>query len=95
MDNNYQFAERHILKEAPSAEELEEMAALAGGAANLAATKGKSFKDLNPNLENQEELLTLMVQEPKLLKRPLLWRGTDLVVGFNEEKYRELLDNAQ
>jgi arsenate reductase-like glutaredoxin family protein len=71
------------------------MAALAGGAANLAATKGKSFKDLNTNLGNPQELIPLMSKEPKLLKRPLLWRGAELVVGFNEEKYRELLDHGQ
>lgn len=36
------------------------------------------------------EAIRLMAMEPNLIRRPLLVRGSEIIVGFDEEAYRKL-----
>jgi arsenate reductase-like glutaredoxin family protein len=40
---------------------------------------------------SEEELLDLMAEEPRLLRRPLLKRGDRLLIGFNQKEWEEAL----
>ncbi len=37
------------------------------------------------------EAIKLMAQEPNLVRRPVVLRGSQMVLGFDEEAYRKLM----
>lgn len=37
------------------------------------------------------EAIRLMAKEPNLIRRPLVIRGSQMILGFDEEAYKELL----
>ena len=40
---------------------------------------------------SRAEAIQLMAQEPNLIRRPVVIRGSQIVLGFDEEVYRKLL----
>jgi len=40
---------------------------------------------------SRAEAIKLMAKEPNLIRRPLVIRGTQIVLGFDEEAYRKFL----
>jgi arsenate reductase-like glutaredoxin family protein len=46
------------------------------------------MKDHPPS---RAEAIQLMVKEPNLIRRPVLIRGSQIVLGFDEEAYRKLV----
>jgi arsenate reductase (glutaredoxin) len=40
---------------------------------------------------SRAEAIQLMAKEPNLIRRPVVIRGSQLVLGFDEEAYRKLL----
>lgn len=40
---------------------------------------------------SRAEAIRLMAKEPNLIRRPLLIRGSEMVMGFDEEAYKKLL----
>jgi arsenate reductase-like glutaredoxin family protein len=40
---------------------------------------------------SRAEAIKLMAKEPNLIRRPLLLRGPQIIFGFDEEAYRQLL----
>jgi arsenate reductase len=40
---------------------------------------------------SRAEAIKLMAKEPNLIRRPVVIRGTQIVLGFDEEAYRKLL----
>jgi Spx/MgsR family transcriptional regulator len=54
---------------------------------------GTTFRKLpDPSKENLDErkALSLMLEQPSMIKRPVLERGKNLLVGFSPEKYSAL-----
>jgi len=41
------------------------------------------------------EAIQLMAKEPNLIRRPLLVRGSQIVLGFDEEAYKKLLKRRE
>lgn len=48
----------------------------------------RNMKDQPPS---RDEAIQLMAKEPNLIRRPVVIRGTQMVLGFDEEAYRKLL----
>jgi arsenate reductase len=48
----------------------------------------RNMKDHPPS---RAEALQLMAKEPNLIRRPVVIRGSQMVLGFDEEAYRKLL----
>ena len=48
----------------------------------------RNMKDHPPS---RSEAIQLMAKEPNLIRRPVVIRGTRMVLGFDEEAYRQLL----
>ena len=83
---------RGLDKERLSAPELEEL---------IGQRDYKEF--LNPRNElyrtrnmkedppSRAEAIQLMVKEPNLIRRPVVIRGSQVVLGFDEEAYKKLL----
>jgi len=38
----------------------------------------------------KKEAIDLMLQQPNLIKRPILIKGTTVVFGFDQDRYRAL-----
>lgn len=40
---------------------------------------------------SRAEAIQLMAKEPNLIRRPVVLRGSQMVLGFDEEQYRKIL----
>ena len=82
MQNDVEIQERDYFKETLSEEEVREMAAMAG-IDQIFAKRSPSLK--NMGLAGQElsedEMVRLMLQEPKLVRRPMMRVGDRIFVG--------------
>lgn len=92
-ENEVEFEERHLFKETPSIEELKEIITLSTeGIEEILARRSSSFKKLNVDIEDLSltEMLELMHNEPKLLRRPIMTNGKKLIVGYNKSGLQNL-----
>ena len=48
-------------------------------------------RDMKDHPPSRAEAIQLMAQEPNLIRRPIVIRGSQMVLGFNEEAYKNLL----
>lgn len=92
QSKNAQLKERDLKNNKLSEKELE---ALIGDEdiSKFLSAKSKIYKERNlkENMPPRKMLIKMMAEEPTLIKRPLLVKGKEKVVGFNEEKYREIV----
>lgn len=83
-------------KARPSVAEVRELAAITpGGARTLVSTKSQRYKQLGLDLAalGEEQLLELLCQEPGLWRRPVVRKGNQVIVGYDEAALRALLDS--
>jgi arsenate reductase-like glutaredoxin family protein len=45
---------------------------------------------MGQNPPSREEALRLMAAEPNLIRRPVVLRGTDIVLGYDEEALKRI-----
>ena len=45
-----------------------------------------------PLPKSKKEAIDLMMQQPNLIKRPVLVRGSKVIFGFDREAYEKLTD---
>jgi arsenate reductase len=86
----YQF---HDYKEAGvDAAKLESWAKIAGWETllNRAGTTFRKLPDDAKQNVDERKALQLMLDQPSMIKRPVLERGRTLLVGFSPEKYSAL-----
>lgn len=77
-----------------SAEELRQILSLTeNGTDDIISTRSKIFQKLNVDLEELpiSQLLSLIAQNPSLLRRPIILDSKRLQVGFNEDEIRAFL----
>ena len=82
MQNDFELTERDYFKEPLSEAEIREMAALAG-IDQIFARRSPSLKQMglaNRDL-SEDEMVDLMLQEPKLVRRPLIRVGDQVFAG--------------
>jgi arsenate reductase len=48
-------------------------------------------RGITPGSRSDEELLALMAQEPRLIRRPVVRAGNQLVIGADKARIRELV----
>ena len=87
QEQELQVSERHIFRDAPTVDELLQLLAISEeGVDSLLATRSQSFKQLDVDVEDLKlsELLKLMSENPKLLKRPILTDGKEVIVGYDK-----------
>ena len=82
MQHGLEVVDRDFFKDTLSEVEIRELASLVG-IENIFARRSPSLK--NMGLADKElsddEMVNLMIQEPKLVRRPLLKVGSRLMVG--------------
>ena len=69
----------------------EDAAALLDGAKRLLVSKGKRLTEFDTPSPTDDEAVTAMLGPTGNLRAPTLRVGKTLVVGFNEERYAEVL----
>ena len=82
MQNGLEVADRDFFKENFSETEIRELAAMVG-TENIFARRSPSLKKLGlaDKELSDDEMVNLMLQEPKLVRRPLIKVGNKLMVG--------------
>ena len=93
MQKDVELEDRDFFKERFSKEEILKLASLVGGLPEMFAWRSPSLKKMG--LAGQElsedQMLDLMLQEPRLVRRPLIKIGDRLLVGGNVKAIEEAL----
>ena len=93
LDIDPDVVERNYAKEALTKAEITRIVDAAGGVAAVLNTRHKIAKE-NGWKEKAPAKTTFVkaaFEEPNLLRRPVIVRGKQAVVGFDEDAIRELL----
>ena len=82
MQNGLEVTDRDFFKEIFSESEIRDLAAMVG-TENIFARRSPSLKKLGlaDKELSDDEMVNLMLQEPKLVRRPLMKVGNKLMVG--------------
>ena len=92
-DNNINFTVIEYLKEPINHDELHNICQiLTIRQIQLVRTNDKYFKALNVNINsmNNDEILELLVNHPKILERPIIVKNNDAVIGRPPENVEKL-----
>ncbi len=87
------YTRRDYFKQRFSVEELRELLhSLNLSAHDVLSTRAGKYREfgLDQREVSEDELLQLMTDEPTLLRRPLVKRGSRSVVGFNQSELESL-----
>ena len=63
------------------------------GMDELLAKRSQEYKKLNVDVDSMtlSEVVNLLIEHPRLLRRPILTDGKKLVVGYNESALKNLV----
>jgi Spx/MgsR family transcriptional regulator len=92
------FNEQHLFRETPTADELRRILSLTTlGIDEILAKRSKEYKTLDVEVEDLSlsEFLDLVIEKPKLLKRPILTNGENLVIGYDVDGLRGMVDKRK
>ena len=95
-DHNIEYTERHIAEENPTYDELKEWYEKSGlPLKKFFNTSGLLYKEMKlkdklPTM-SEEEQLHLLATNGMLVKRPLMINGDNVLVGFKENKWAEII----
>lgn len=97
-ENNIEVVSRHIVDENPSEKELSEWIEKSGlPIQKFFNTSGQVYKENNlksiVKTASNEELIRLLAQNGKLIKRPILVADDFVLVGFDEMEWGNKLKN--
>lgn len=96
IQNNIEFEDRNIVENIPTKEELEKWIKQSKKEIKkFFNTSGLKYKELNlkeklPNMTDKEKI-ELLSSDGMLIKRPLLITDKEILVGFKEKEWEEVL----
>ncbi len=95
MQNELVLQERDYFKEPFSEEEIREMAALSG-IDQIFARRSPSLKQMGlvGRELSEDEMVNLMLKEPKLVRRPLIRVGNQVFIGGSGSVLDSVVDAA-
>lgn len=76
----------------PTTEQLKNWSAQLGwdSLINKKSQTWRGLTDQQKQLSNEADLITLVQEQPSLMKRPLLVQGDRLILGLDEKAYQQL-----
>lgn len=94
-ENKIEFIERNIVTEIPTIEELTEWIRNSNQEIKKwFNTSGLKYKELNLKEKllsmNNEEKIKMLASDGMLIKRPILISNKCILIGFKEEKWKEI-----
>ena len=86
MQNGLELEERDYFKEPLSEQEILDLASLAS-LSDLFAWRSPSFKKMELSADDlsEEQMVKLMLEEPRLLRRPVTRVGDKLIIGSTQK----------
>ena len=95
-DNNIEYIDRHIKEDNPKVEELRKWHQMSGlPLKKFFNTSGLLYKelDLKNKLDSMslEEQYEILASNGMLVKRPLIIKDNEVIIGFKEEIYKNRL----
>lgn len=95
-ENNLEFENIEIVENPPSKEELKEMYEVSGyELKKFFNTSGVKYRELGlkniVNTESDENLLDILSSDGMLIKRPLVYDGKNVIIGFKVDEWKEKL----
>ncbi|MCD2138690.1 MULTISPECIES: transcriptional regulator SpxA [Salinicoccus] len=94
QENEIPYTERNIFSEPLTLEEVKAILRMTeDGTDEIISTRSKTFQKLNVDIESlpMKELYTLIMENPGLLRRPIIMDEKRLQVGYNEDEIRRFL----
>jgi regulatory protein spx len=93
-EHNISYTERNILTTPLTVEEIKSILRLTEeGTDEIISTKSKTFRELEVSIESLplNELYQLIINNPKILRLPIIHDEKRLQVGYHEEEIRRFL----
>lgn len=88
------YVEKNIYHEPLTKDEIKEILMLTDeGTEEIISYRSQAYKDLEDDINQltMNELLDLLVEEPSLIRRPIIMDDRRLQIGYNEEEIRMFL----
>ena len=93
-EHHIDYMERNILSNPFTVDEIKSILRMTEeGTSEIISTNSKAFKDLNVNIESLplNELYKLIIEHPKMMRRPIILDEKRLQVGYNDDEIRSFL----
>lgn len=93
-EHHIDYIERNILSTPLTVDEIKSILRLSEDGTNeIISTKSKTFQELDLIIESLSltELYKLIIDHPKMLRRPIILDEKRLQVGYNEDEIRSFL----
>ncbi len=90
-ENNLAFIEKNIFHEPLTKREIKKILSLTeSGTKEIISYRSQAYQDLDVELDtlSMTELLALFMEQPSLIRRPILLDERRLQIGYNEEDIR-------
>lgn len=88
LDNGIKFVEKNIFQTKLTRENIHRMLQNSeNGFEDIISTRSKIFKEKNVNFNEMSvcELVDFIIENPSILRRPIIVNEIDLQVGYNED----------
>lgn len=92
-----EYVERNIISEPLTAEEIKSILRLTeDGTEEIISTNSKTYQQLNVDIDSLplKELYELIIENPTILRRPIIQDHKRLQVGYNEDEIRRFLPRS-
>lgn len=93
-EHGLEYEEQNIFHDPLTKEEIKEILMLTDeGTEEIISYRSQAYKNLDVNFDtlSMTELLDLFIEEPSLIRRPIIMDDRRLQVGYNEEEIRMFL----
>jgi regulatory protein spx len=94
QEHQIDFIERNIVNEPLTVSEIKSILRLTeDGTDDIISTNSKTYKELNVDIDALplNELYELIIENPQMLRRPIIQDHKRLQVGYNDEEIRSFL----
>ncbi|ODG93885.1 MULTISPECIES: transcriptional regulator SpxA [Bacillaceae] len=93
-EHDIEYSVKNIMNESLTLEEIKSILRMTEtGTEEIISNKSKTFQELNINIESLplNELYNLIINNPKMLRMPIILDEKRLQVGYNEDEIRSFL----
>lgn len=93
-EQNLEYEEKNIYHEPLTKDEIKEILMLTDeGTEEIISYRSQAYQNLDVDIDtlSMNELLDLFIEEPSLIRRPIIMDDRRLQIGYNEEEIRMFL----
>lgn len=83
--------DRDLIEEPLSIEEISRLVEQAGSVERLLSKRSPKYPAYVPKVHDPSDWIPLMAEEPRLIKRPIVILGQNLLVGFDADLWKAAL----